>query len=138
MKRIFTKFRQGTGCWEWRAAKSSNGYGLVWFKGKTRLAHRVVYELLKGELSEELEIDHLCRNKLCVNPDHLEQVTHKVNNFRGIGITAKNSKKIMCLNGHSLTGSNLRTRIRGNNKERVCKECSYQRLIKFRLSQGAF
>jgi len=71
-----------SGCWVWVAALNHKGYGLMSWQGRTRPAHRVSYELLRGPLVEGLEIDHLCRNRACVNPDHLEQVTSQVNTLR--------------------------------------------------------
>jgi hypothetical protein len=72
---------EATGCWLWQRAKT-NGYGVVTVAGRQYLAHRVVYERHKGAIPEGLELDHTCPagpNKACVNPDHLDPVTHAVN-----------------------------------------------------------
>jgi HNH endonuclease len=72
-----------TPCWIWQQATSSQGYGMVTIKNKQFLMHRVMYEQVYGAIPEGLELDHLCRNRPCVRPDHLEAVTHAVNTRRG-------------------------------------------------------
>lgn len=67
------------GCWIWSGAIHSTGYGQIKWNGKSTVAHRVVYELVKGEIPQGLFLDHLCSVKLCVNPDHLEPVNHRTN-----------------------------------------------------------
>lgn len=70
-------------CWLWQAGISGNtGYGNIWWLGRTQSAHRVAYTLLRGSIPPELTIDHLCRVRHCVNPDHLELVTQAENNRR--------------------------------------------------------
>lgn len=66
-------------CWKWRGSVSELGYGAFWFDGAMRPAHRVTYELLIGPVPDGLELDHLCRNRGCVNPSHVEPVTHQEN-----------------------------------------------------------
>jgi hypothetical protein len=65
----------GTGCWVWQRSTSFNGYGQLWYDGRTQRAHRVFYQLYVGPIPERLQIDHTCGNRLCVNPDHLDAVT---------------------------------------------------------------
>lgn len=75
-----------TGCWEWNASRTPDGYGVVSYpprSGRTRNVHRVVYELLIGPIPEGLTIDHLCRVRHCVNPAHLDPCTHQMNCRRG-------------------------------------------------------
>jgi hypothetical protein len=90
-------------CWLWSGAKEPRGYGYVYQHGKKRRAHRITYELFKGPIPDGLDIDHLCRNTSCVNPEHLEAVSHRVNVLRGQGPTAENAKKLTCIRGHPLT-----------------------------------
>lgn len=86
LSRLWPKVRRGTGCWDWLATRTAAGYGQFWAgryspTGQPLLdsAHRVVYEVLVGPIPAGLEIDHLCRNTGCVNPEHLEVVTHAEN-----------------------------------------------------------
>ena len=76
--------RQPDGCWRWTDALTPAGYGRLLANGKTLLAHRISYELLNGPIPLGFEIDHLCRNRACVNPDHLEAVAHRDNMRRAI------------------------------------------------------
>ena len=78
MKVCFTGF-----CWEWTADRAKSGHGRIRVDGRTQMAHRIAYELLVGPIPEGLELDHLCRNTCCVNPDHLDPVTHLENMRRG-------------------------------------------------------
>lgn len=103
-----------TGCWIWQGGLS-DGYGRIYTNGKRYKAHRFVYELLVEKISEDKELDHLCRNRSCVNPHHLEIVNHRVNILRGVGPTAINSHKITCIHGHN----NL---YKVGNRRR-CREC---------------
>ncbi len=111
-------------CWEWNAARTGPGYGAFWLSGRTQLAHRVAYELEVREIPEGLDIDHLCRNRGCVNPAHMEPVTRGENVLRGVGFTAENAKKTHCPSGHPYDSDN--TYINGSG-HRVCRECNRQR-----------
>lgn len=86
-------------CWEWRACVDK-GYGQFWLKGSRVLAHRFSYELSGLVIPKGLQLDHLCRNRRCVNPHHLEPVSQKENIYRGEGPTATNSRKTRCPKGH--------------------------------------
>lgn len=91
-----------SGCWLWMGCRTKTGYGRMHINGRMWLAHRYVYEQLFGKISEELTLDHLCRVRNCVNPDHLEPVGHRENVLRGIGPTAINAQKTVCSKGHAL------------------------------------
>lgn len=114
-----SKINKTDSCWVWTGAKQSRGYGN--YRGK--LAHRVSYEKYVGEIPSGLTIDHLCRNRLCVNPEHLEAVTQYVNNMRGDGFASKNLRKTHCYNGHELTEDNVRLYQRKDGVRRKCLTC---------------
>lgn len=108
------------GCWEWVGAKNDKGYGQIRIAGKWRYAHRVMYERTKGAIPEGRRwvIDHLCRNKSCVNPDHLEAVVQQENIARGL----KGRLCTHCPRGHEYTPENT-YRFRGTGTKK-CRECS--------------
>ena len=97
--------------------------------GDRIMAYRYFYELVKGKIPDNLQIDHLCRNTRCVNPDHLEPVTIKENVLRGMGITAINARKTHCKNGHALIGTNLiaYSLKRGQRICKICKRLQYNK-----------
>lgn len=97
--RLTSKISVSDGCWQWTASLR-DGYGQVRFGARTVSAHRLVYELLVGPVGPGLELDHLCRNRACVNPAHLEQVSHRENVRRGTGRAAQNALKSQCPQGH--------------------------------------
>lgn len=113
----------GTACILWGGTIKSNGYGRLSSHGKVYSAHRFVYEKTRGPIPDGLTLDHLCRNKLCVNPDHLEPVTLRVNILRSNGFAAKNAAKSHCAHGHELSGRNLILRARNGRTERNCRKC---------------
>lgn len=119
-------------CWQWTAG-STGGYGTTWLNGKTWWAHRAMYFLMTGIAStRELQLDHLCRNRLCINPDHLEPVTARVNIIRGEGHAAKNAEKTHCVHGHPLSGDNLfigKPNRHHPNGMRYCLACKKQRSL---------
>lgn len=95
------------GCWVWQLATPEPGYGRITIDGKTGLyAHRVSYEAFVGPIPDGLHIDHLCRNRACCNPEHLEPVTPQINSLRGIGFPATNAKKTECPQGHPYDDEN--------------------------------
>lgn len=85
-----------SGCWEWIGTLSSEGYG----RFEKDLAHRVSYRRSVGPIPEGLQLDHLCRNRRCVNPEHLEPVTGRINTLRGETLPAMNAAKTECIHGH--------------------------------------
>ncbi len=119
--------RISSGCWIWIAALFKNGYGHYWDNGYHVYAHRYAYEKIKGIIPEGLEIDHLCRNRACVNPDHLEAVTRHENIIRGAGPKAtriRSAQITHCPQGHEYTPFNTYRDKRGN---RHCMACIYKR-----------
>lgn len=112
-------------CWEWTAYRLWNGYGRFGYRhGDVRYAHRVAYELAVGPIPDGLDIDHLCRNRACVNPAHLEPVTRSVNLRRGDTIVAERAAKTHCPRGHEYTEANT---IRSKQGWRSCRECNNAR-----------
>jgi hypothetical protein len=119
-KRFWNKASiQESGCWEWTASKSQ-GYGRYQHEGAMRLAHRVSWLTLVGPAPDGLVLDHLCRNRACVNPAHMEPVTIGENTMRGIGPTAEFARRTHCEVGHELTPENTYL-FRGSI--RYCREC---------------
>lgn len=108
-----------TGCWEWTGA-TARGYGQIWSAGQRVYAHRLAYELLVGPIPEGLELDHLCRNRPCVNPRHLEPVTHRVNTLRGVSPSAKAATQTHCVHGHPFDEANT---YRLSDGARRCRRC---------------
>lgn len=86
-------------CWEWIGSHDARGYGLLWLDGRHQKAHRLVYAALVGDIPEQ-SLDHLCRNRTCVNPDHLEPVSLVVNTLRGYGMAMRNARSRTCRQGH--------------------------------------
>lgn len=117
-----------TGCWLWIAAQDGRGYGVVQNTlGQKQLskAHRVIYRSLIGPIPEDLTLDHLCKTTICVNPDHLEPVTHRENVLRGDSPSAKNAKKSTCPRGHSYNAVD-------NRGGRYCNLCALDNVNKRR------
>ena len=124
IQRFLSKFAKKDSCWEWHGAKVGQGYGAVTVAGQTLLAHRVSYEFYVGPIPEGLQIDHLCRNRACVNPDHLEAVLQKANLLRGESFSAKNARKTHCTKGHEFTSENTyRYQRKDGSWRRDCRIC---------------
>jgi hypothetical protein len=122
------------GCLPWTGYLDRKGYGrLKVGNRKEAMAHRVAYELANGRIPEGLTIDHLCRNHRCVNAEHLEAVTNKVNVLRGSGPSAKNARKTHCDHGHALTEENIYR----YGSIRKCRACHYIRCLTWRRRERA-
>ena len=148
-KRFLARFKKGieTECWEWIHTKQKTGYGVFKWNYKTFLAHRFSYENYVGSIPNKLVIDHLCRNRSCVNPNHLEPVTIYENLRRGkilvdplFGTRIKNgltrrrprqsklpirthTNKTQCINGHEKTPDNVTSTKWSGGTYNRCKTC---------------
>jgi hypothetical protein len=113
--KFWSYFEKSEGCWLWTGPLSKEGYGRTKQAGEW-YAHRASWVLHRGPIPEGLELDHLCRNTRCVNPDHLEPVTHAENVRRGL-------TKLACLRGHFYTPENTVTFACEGRKKRHCGQC---------------
>ena len=111
-----------TGCWRWTGRIDDRGYGRY---GRRSVAYRLAYELHVGAIPAGLEIDHLCRNRACVNPAHLEAVTHAENMRRGAW-----GRRTACANGHPFDGPNT------TGGRRVCRTCAHERNVAYERRLG--
>lgn len=108
-----------SGCWLWTRALTNSGYGQLTVFSGSALAHRQSYEAFRGAIPDGLHLDHKCRVRICVNPDHLEPVTVAENNRRA---PRAHTKKTHCKRGHALTEGNIYFYKGG--AVRMCKECT--------------
>lgn len=116
MSRLLSQLRQCTAtspCVLWPGEQTDNGYGRAWFAGQRSTAHRIAYEVVRGPIPLGSRIDHLCRQRLCVNPFHLEPVSHRENCQRAAAF------KTHCPRGHAYAGDNLRV----YQGRRFCRAC---------------
>jgi hypothetical protein len=120
-------------CWNYVGTRTSSGYGHVYTGPNRRrdVAHRFSYELIVGPIPEGLQLDHLCRNRLCVNPEHLEPVTQRENTLRGIGFSAQNARKTRCPKGHGYSS------LRADGRGRRCLACERARHARDRAAARA-
>lgn len=118
-------------CIVWTGNLNFGGYGVIWSSKYKRafMAHRVLWEGINGKIPEGLCIDHLCRNRACVNVNHLRVVTNKENVLCGVGVSAQYARQTHCHKGHLLFGDNLKPR-KGKH-ERVCKTCQRNRNARY-------
>lgn len=129
--------KQGS-CWVWTGEINGWGYGATHVERKHRSAHRVAYEMARGPIPPGMQVDHLCGNKVCVNPDHLEPVTLQENLRRArvagrifdLGVFHK--AKTQCPHGHAYVPGNLYLPPRGG---RICLTCKRKHLIAWKLSR---
>jgi len=108
------------GCWEWTGYLDRDGYGVLNDSHRPKHAHRVSYQLFVGPIPLHMTIDHLCRNRPCVNPAHLEVVSRGENTLRGMSFSAINARKTACIHGHPFVGYNVYFRPSGGRSCRTC------------------
>jgi hypothetical protein len=124
-------------CWEWTGGTCNHGYGQIGIRSaagkyKRVLVHRLAYEELVGPVPDGKELDHLCRNRLCINPDHVEPVTHTVNLRRGV----KKTNITHCPKGHPYDDENTYIDERGRRTCKKCKRLANQEYKKRRKQNG--
>lgn len=125
---------QGRGeCALWLGAQTASGHGVFWWNGKSTTAHRYAYESIVGPIPADCEIDHLCRVRACVNPSHLEPVSHVENVQRGIG-GWNSTFRTHCPRGHEYTPENTFLTAAGS---RGCRECKRERTREWRRARRA-
>ena len=115
-----SKVRKSDGCWLWAGGRTEAGYGRFSVGGASRSAHRMVYQVLRGPVDPSLDLDHLCRNPRCVNPEHLEPVTHRENLLRGDTVSGRQAAKDTCSQGHPFSPENTHIRPGGGRRCRAC------------------
>jgi len=133
LKRLFkkiavskTNFYNNSPCWEWTAYRCEDGYGRSNFQGKCQNSHRVTYLAFIGPIPDGREIDHLCKVRHCVNPAHLEAITHAENVRRSESARPWTH----CAQGHEMTPEN--TYVKGRRQKRSCRTCELARIARKR------
>jgi hypothetical protein len=134
--RFWPKVRKTDTCWLWTAAKTNHGYGNFWTSAAYVGAHRVAYELEVGPIPAGLDLDHLCRNRACVNPAHLEPVTRQENLLRGATLPASEVLRTHCPHGHPYSETNTLRR-RGSRECRTCIRGRNRRAYVARVARAA-
>jgi hypothetical protein len=134
--RFWSKVNKNTesGCWLWTSCVQA-GYGRFRYKKRTFWVHRLSYLFLIGDIPEGLQLDHLCRVRNCVNPEHLEPVTSRENTMRGNSFSAQNAKKTHCPQGHEYNEENTYIYNRKNTTYRKCKICTIKQAAEWHIKK---
>ena len=135
LRQLSRKVAIGDGCWEFTGTPHPNGYGYFTVAKKRRSTHRAIYELLVGPVPAGLVLDHLCRNRSCARPSHLEPVTQRVNVLRGEGLAAKQARQTHCKRGHVFDAANTYHHPRRANG-RHCRRCNAAATVKYKLGKA--
>ncbi len=127
-QRFWSRVEKGSDCWLWSGVITPQGYGNWTWRDdgnlRTDSAHHFAFILSGRKIPDGYHLDHLCRNRRCCNPDHLEPVTPRENTLRGIGPSAENARKTHCKRGHEFTVSNTYLKKGKYGVLRVCRECA--------------
>lgn len=107
-------------CWIFTGALDTKGYAQLRVMGKTQMAHRAMYESRFGAIGSGMQLDHLCRNRACINPSHMEPVTNRENQLRGL----KGALKTHCAQGHAYSGDNIYRHMENGRRRTRCRECN--------------
>lgn len=132
-RKFWSSVKKTRGCWNWRHIKKPNQYGSFYTKGISYRAHRISVVLSGRDIPEFMVVDHMCRNRSCVNPKHLRVVTSKINILAGVGVSAQNARKTHCRNGHKFLKENtygikLNTTTGIGRDCRICRAMSSAKL----------
>lgn len=127
-------------CWIWTASKTPKGYGEFWLAEAKRLgaAHRWSWQQQHGSVPDGLELDHLCRVRACVRPEHLDPVTPAINNQRGMNCALRppNEPREKCANGHEMTPENSMRRTDREREQYYCRKCTAARQLRWKKKRA--